>query len=130
MSVLGGPLDTGDLIGPGRRGPRRSRRTLPPGEALRSSLIALVSTRAVLGGLAVIITSSPNWPEVQLSFFDGVLFNRSLTKLVNAFVSNIQLFLLAEALILPFGLVLAVCRGLPGPVFFPVRLLATIYVDL
>ena len=29
-----------------------------------------------------------------------------------------------------FGLLLAILRGLPGPVFFPVRLLATIYVDV
>ena len=31
---------------------------------------------------------------------------------------------------LPAALLLAVLRSLPGPVFFPVRLLATIYVDL
>src|SRR3954468_12282706 len=128
--MTGGPLDAGDLLGlRARGGPRRFRRRLPPGEALRSSLIALVSTVVVLGGLAVLITSSPNWPDVQHSFFDAAIFDRSLPKLVSAFVSNIQLFLLAEALILPFGLVLAICRGLPGPVFFPVRLLATIYVD-
>jgi polar amino acid transport system permease protein len=43
---------------------------------------------------------------------------------------NVQLFLVAEVLILVVGLVLAVLRSLPGPVFFPVRLLATLYVDL
>jgi polar amino acid transport system permease protein len=43
---------------------------------------------------------------------------------------NVQLFVIAEVLILALGLVLAVCRSLPGPVFFPVRLLATIYVDI
>ncbi len=32
-------------------------------------------------------------------------------------------------LILAFGLVLAVMRSLPGPVLFPLRLMATIYVD-
>ncbi len=31
---------------------------------------------------------------------------------------------------LALGLLLAVLRSLPGPVFFPVRLLATVYVDL
>jgi polar amino acid transport system permease protein len=43
---------------------------------------------------------------------------------------NVQLFMIAEVLILGLGLLLAVLRSLPGPVFFPVRLLATIYVDL
>ncbi len=33
-------------------------------------------------------------------------------------------------LVLPFGLLLAVMRSLPGPVLFPLRALATIYVDV
>jgi polar amino acid transport system permease protein len=130
MSITGGPLDTGDLIGlPGRRGPRRSRRRVPPREAVRSTLIALVSTIVVLGGLTVVITSSPSWPDVQHSFFDGAIFAYSLPKVIEAFGTNIALFVIAEILTLILGLVLAIFRGLPGPVFFPLRLLATIYVD-
>jgi polar amino acid transport system permease protein len=53
-----------------------------------------------------------------------------LPKVVSKFWVNVQLFLMAEALILVFGLLLAVMRSLPGPVFFPLRLLATVYVDL
>jgi polar amino acid transport system permease protein len=130
MSITGGPLDTGDLIGlPGRRGPRRSRRRVPPREAVRSTVIALVSTIVVLGGLALVITSSPSWPDVQHSFFDGAIFAYSLPKVIEAFGTNIVLFVIAEILTLVLGLVLAIFRGLPGPVFFPLRLLATIYVD-
>ena len=130
MSITGGPLDTGDLIGlAGRRGPRRSRRRIPPREAVRSTVIALVSTIVVLGGLALAITSSPNWPDVQHAFLDGEVFAYSLPKVVEAFGTNVGLFLIAEVLILIVGLVLAVIRGLPGPVFFPLRLIATIYVD-
>src|SRR5712692_9741911 len=100
MSITGGPLDTGDLIGlAGRRGPRRSRRRIPPREAVRSTVIALVSTIAVLGGLALAITSSPNWPDVQHAFFDGQIFAYSLPKVVDAFGTNVGLFLIAEVLI-------------------------------
>jgi polar amino acid transport system permease protein len=130
MSMTGGPLDTGDLIGPpGRGGPRRSRRRVPPREAVRSTLIALASTIVVLGGLTLLITSSPSWPDVQHSFFDGAVFAYSLPKVIEAFGANIVLFVIAEILTLVLGLVLAILRGLPGPVFFPLRLLATIYVD-
>jgi polar amino acid transport system permease protein len=127
----GGPLDTGDLIRlTGAGGPRRSRgRRMPPGEAVRSSLIALVSTVIVVGGLATVITNAPNWPDVQRAFFDPTIFVNSLPDLIEAFGNNIALFVVAEIVILVFGLVLAVMRGLPGPVFFPVRLLATLYVD-
>jgi polar amino acid transport system permease protein len=130
MSMTGGPLDTGDLIGlPGRGGPRRSRRRVPPREAVRSTLIALASTIVVLGGLSFLITSSSSWPDVQHSFFDGAIFAYSLPKVIEAFGANIVLFVIAEILTLVLGLVLAILRGLPGPVFFPLRLLATIYVD-
>jgi polar amino acid transport system permease protein len=128
--ALGGPLDTGDLIGlTGRGGPRRSRRRVPPGEALRSTLIALVSSVIVLGALAAIITNSPNWPAVQQAFFNGPIFASSVPKVIEAFGSNIILFTVAEVMTLVLGLVLAVLRGLPGPAFFPLRLMATIYVD-
>lgn len=131
MALTGGPLDTGDLIGlAGQGGPRRSRRRIPPGEAVRSTLIALISTIVVFGLIFYAVTNAPNWPEVQKKFFDGPIFERSWPKVVEAFGTNVALFLIAEVLTLFFGLVLAILRGLPGPVFFPLRFLATVYVDV
>jgi polar amino acid transport system permease protein len=46
-----------------------------------------------------------------------------------AFVLNVKMFLIAEAIILPLALVIAVLRGLSGPVFFPIRVLTVVYVD-
>jgi polar amino acid transport system permease protein len=130
MALTGGPLDTGDLIGlAGRGGPRRSRRGIPPGEAVRSTLIAGISTIVVFGLIVVVVTNAPNWPEVQKKFFDGAIFARSWPKVVEAFGINVALFLIAEVLTLVLGLVLAILRSLPGPIFFPLRLLATVYVD-
>ena len=43
---------------------------------------------------------------------------------------NIQLFLMAEVCILVFALLLAVMRSLPGPVFFPFRLMSVVYIDI
>ena len=43
---------------------------------------------------------------------------------------NVKIFLVAEVFILVFALFIAVLRGLPGPVFFPLRVLATVYADL
>ena len=125
---MGGPVDLGGTIPAAPRPPRGGRR-IPPGEALRSTLIALVSTVVVLGLIVVVVTSAPNWPAIQHQFFNGEIFAESLPKVVRAFIVNIQLFVLAEVLVLAVGLLLAILRGLPGPVFFPVRLLTTIYVD-
>jgi polar amino acid transport system permease protein len=131
VGLSGGPPDSGSLIRlPASGGPRRSRRLVPPGEAVRSTLVALVSTIAVFGILAWIVVNAEGWPAVQQSFLDGQIFASSLPKVSAAFGTNVVLFLVAEALILVLGLILAILRGLPGPVFFPVRLLATLYVDL
>jgi polar amino acid transport system permease protein len=42
----------------------------------------------------------------------------------------VKIFLIAEVFILAFALVIAVFRSLPGPVFFPLRALAVVYVDV
>jgi polar amino acid transport system permease protein len=130
MSLTGGPLESGELIRVGGGGPRRSGRRIPPGEAVRSTLIALVSTAIVFGVIAYLVTNAPNWPAVQKAFFDQAIFTRSLPKVVEAFGTNVSLFMIAEVITLVFGLILAIMRGLPGPAFFPVRLIATMYVDL
>jgi polar amino acid transport system permease protein len=96
----------------------------------RAILIAIVSTVVVFGGLAYVATHAPGWADVQREFFNGPIFWASLPGLIAAFWKNIALFLLAELLVLPLGLFVALLRGLPGPVFFPVRGLATIYVDI
>jgi polar amino acid transport system permease protein len=96
----------------------------------RAVAIALLSTIVVVGALMLVVTNAPGWPEFKQEFLNGPIFWSSLPGIVGAFWKNILLFMIAEALILPFGLVIAVMRGLPGPVFFPVRALATIYVDV
>jgi polar amino acid transport system permease protein len=129
MSMVGGgPLDTGPLVGLGGRAgpPRRSWRE---DGGLRSLSIAAVSTVVFFTLLGLVVVNAPGWNEIRNYFFNGKWFFYSLPELVSAFTLNIKLFMTAEVLILVLALVLAVFRSLPGPVFFPLRLLATIYVD-
>jgi polar amino acid transport system permease protein len=109
---------------------RRPGMRLPLGEGGRSILIALASTAVVFGALGVIVTNAPGWTEFQAKFLSEQWFRYSLPFAVDKFWVNVRLFMVAEALILAWGLGLAVMRSLPGPVFFPVRLLATVYVDV
>jgi polar amino acid transport system permease protein len=96
----------------------------------RSTAIAVVSTIVFFGILVLVIRSAPGWPEVQQAFFNGEVFRESWRDIVDAFALNVKIFLIAEALILVFALVLAVLRSIPGPVFFPVRVLVIGYTDL
>ena len=96
----------------------------------RSLAIAAVSTVVVFGLLALVVTNAPGWPRFQQSFLNSEVFWSSLPRVVARFWVNVRLFLTAEVLILVFGLLLAVMRGLPGPALFPLRLLATVYADV
>jgi polar amino acid transport system permease protein len=107
----------------------RASRILGGGGAVRSTLIAAVSTIAFFGILVLVVVNSPGWPEVRESFFDGQVFRESLRDIAPKLLRNIQMFLIAEVFILVFGLALAILRSLPGPVFFPVRLLSVAYTD-
>jgi polar amino acid transport system permease protein len=123
-----GPPDGGELVSldpPG--GPRSSGRRE---SALRSTVVALVSTVVVFSALALVVVNAPGWEDVKRSFFDGRIFWSSLPDIVAAFLVNVQLFVIAEVLILLFGLVLAVMRSSTGPVLFPLRLMATVYADV
>lgn len=93
-------------------------------------VIATLSTIVVFGVIIFLVVTSPGWPQVQELFFNGEEFWAAFPKLLPALVKNIQLFLAAEFFILIFALVLAVMRSLPGPAFFPFRLMAVAYIDL
>jgi len=98
--------------------------------AWRPLVIAAVSTVVFFVLLGLVIVNAPGWPEVKSSFFNGKVFADSWPLIVAAFVVNIQIFVIAELLVLPSALVVAVLRSTPGPVFLPIRILATAYVDI
>jgi polar amino acid transport system permease protein len=109
--------------------PERARRRPDP-RAVRSSVIAVVSSIVVFGGLGWIVVHAPGWPEVERAFFNGAILRDAWPGLLAAFVINIQMFMIAEMLVLGLGLVLAVMRGLDGPAFLPVRVLSNAYTDV
>ena len=98
--------------------------------ARRSRLIALVSTVVFAAVLLFAVTSSPGWPRVRDSFFNLRIGWDSLPALLDGLWLNIRVLVVCQVLILIFGLGLAAVRTLRGPVWFPLRALATGYVDL
>ena len=100
------------------------------GEGARGVAIALFSTAVFITAIIVAVTQSAGWPEVKRTFFDWHDISSSFPDIARAFVLNVKIFLVCEVFILILALIVAVLRSLPGPVFFPLRALATIYVDL
>jgi polar amino acid transport system permease protein len=113
--------------------PRGSRSRLFGGlrqEGAKGVLIAVTSTAVVVFVVGWVVVHSQNWPEVKRAFFNGAEFRDTLPGIASRFLRNVQYFLIAEAFILAWALTLAVMRSLPGPVFFPLRLMSILYTDL
>ena len=102
----------------------RRRRTL------RSGVVALASTVAVLGLVGAAVVTSPGWQRVQETYFDADKAVDSFPAVLDGLWLNIRVTLVGAVLILVVGLTIAVMRTIQGPVAFPLRLLGTVYVDV
>ena len=92
--------------------PREQERQALRGRLRRRSVtIASVATALVLGGLVAGLLTSPGWPAVQTTFFSLEDARGALPSITKGFVLNVQLFLLAEPLILVVALALALASS-------------------
>jgi polar amino acid transport system permease protein len=94
-----------------------------------AAVVGLISTVVFFALLALAITHAPGWPEVRRTFFDWSQFKSSFPEIARAFLLNVKIFCIAEALILVFALVIAILRSLPGPAALPLRLVGIAYAD-
>ena len=106
------------------------RQALARRKARRNALVGMGSLVGFTGVVALLIGSTTGWPVVQETFFNPEVFKESFPGLLEAFMLNVRIFLIAEPLILVFSLLIALTRTLRAPVFLPLRVLATIYVDV
>jgi polar amino acid transport system permease protein len=103
------------------------RATYQRRQTIRSVLVASAST-AVLGtALVVAITGAPGWERVRTSFLDRHIAADSLPAILDGLWLNVRLLVFCALGALALGLIIAVLRTLRGPVFFPVRAMATGY---
>jgi polar amino acid transport system permease protein len=68
--------------------------------------------------------------DVQRTLFNGQHLVDSFPTVIEGFWLNIQIFVVAEILVLPWGLALALMRTTPGRAATPLRWFAIAYVDL
>jgi polar amino acid transport system permease protein len=109
---------------------RAERAAARRAKALRGQAVAAISSVVVLGGLAVLILTSPGWPEVRDTFFDPEVFRESFPDIAEAFWLDIRVFCIVEVCVLILGLLVALIRTVEAPALFPLRLLAIVYADV
>ncbi|XVV03620.1 amino acid ABC transporter permease [Actinosynnema sp. CA-248983] len=96
----------------------------------RSTVVALLSTLVFAAVAYATVTGAPGWPRVRDSFFDVDVAWRVLPAVLEGLWLNLRVLLVCGVLIVVLALGVAALRTLRGPVWFPVRALATAYVDL
>ncbi|SNS39412.1 amino acid ABC transporter membrane protein, PAAT family [Actinomadura meyerae] len=104
---------------------RRRRRA-----GVRSASLATASTVLFAAVVAAVVLSSPGWPRVRETFFSWGEFGDAFPDVLRGFWLNVQIFLIAEPVILAVGLLVALARGVRSPLFFPLRALAVAYTDV
>lgn len=110
--------------------PLNRRQLLERQQRRRATAIAAISSAVFFGAVGAVVVNSEGWQEVRAAFFSGRHLRDSIADVVPAFWLNVRVFLVAEALILVVALLLALARSSRAPVLFPLRVLATVYVDL
>lgn len=107
------------------------------GGGARGTVISTASTVAVLAIFLLVFVLAPGARTVAHAFFypHGMWQSfvgdprKGYYSVGAAIWLNIRMFLAAEVLILPLALVIALIRQSTHPALFPVRVIATIYVD-
>ncbi|RDG31292.1 amino acid ABC transporter permease [Streptomyces corynorhini] len=97
--------------------------------ARRATAIAALSTLVTGAVLFAVITGSPGWQRARETFFSVEYARMALPLVLDGLLLNLRLLAVCGGCVLLLGLLLAVARTLRGPVFFPIRALATAYTD-
>lgn len=108
------------------------------GGKARGVALSTTSTIVVLAAIVAVFWLAPGSAQVRQLFLSPPdMWHALIGDPVKGYYSvgaalwlNIRMFLIAEVLILIFALVVALIRQSAGPVLLPVRVVATVYVDV
>ena len=106
------------------------RRAFRRRQGVRSVLISLASTLVLATVAWLTLINTPGWARVQQTFFDPEVALAALPRIWGGFLLNLRVLLFAVVGVLVLSIILAAIRTLRGPVFFPLRALASGYTDL
>ena len=77
-----------------------------------------------------VVVNSPNWPKVRDQFFNPSEFREAWPDVLRGFWVDVQMFAYGLVAIPIVALVLATARSFRGPAFFPLRVLAIVFIDV
>ena len=110
--------------------PRTRREEYDRRQQLRGYVLGGASTAAVVGLIVWGVPQLDGWDRVRETFFDQETFAEAFPRVLRAFVLDLKIFIVCAPLIVIFGMAIALARSVRSPVLFPLRLGATLYVDI
>jgi polar amino acid transport system permease protein len=109
---------------------QRGRDAYRRARSRRSAVISLISTIVLATVVVLVVGTSSGWDNTKKNFFDFAAGWQGLPDLLRALWLNVQIMIIAEVFILVFAALIAIIRTLRGPVWLPLRVIATVYVDV
>jgi len=106
------------------------RRRVRRAQDRRRMVVAVLSSVVVIGGLVAVVATSKGWPVVQETFFNLSYGIEVLPDIWDGFKLNLTLAAIAVVCIAVLSMVVALVRTSTAPALAPLRILATVYVDL
>ncbi len=116
----GSPLSTVEL----------DRRAFRKKQSGRSVLISLASTVVLAVIVWLTVVNTPGWALVQQAFFDPKTGWDYLPSILLGLWLNVQILFFAAIGVAILATVIAIVRTLRGPIFYQLRVIATVYTDL
>jgi polar amino acid transport system permease protein len=92
--------------------------------------IALGYAAAAIVVAGLLLMAFANDGGVAQTFFTSSAWRKSFPEMIRGFWTNIWVAIVAQLLVLVFGLLLAIMRMLPGRAGAPLRLIALVYCDI
>jgi polar amino acid transport system permease protein len=105
-----------------------ARRVTAAGREEAQIAMGYAAAAAIVAGLLLIAFA--NAGGIAHTFFTASAWRKSFPEMIRAFWTNIWVAVVAQVLVLAFGLLLAIMRMLPGRGGAPLRLIALVYCDI
>ena len=105
------------------------RRRYRRGRAQRSALVAVISTSLFAIVAVAAVVNAPGWERFRQAFLDLNIASSSFSFILGGLWLNVRLLVVTEVIVLIVALFVASLRTLRSPVLFPLRAMATAYVD-
>jgi polar amino acid transport system permease protein len=105
-----------------------ARRASAAGREEAQIALGYAAAAIVLAGL--LLMAFANDGGVAETFFTSSAWRKAFPEMIRAFWTNIWVAIVAQLLVLVFGLLLAIMRMLPGRAGAPLRVIALVYCDI